>query len=100
MYVCKNETTKYKCSAPTERRVPIPSVDASKHQWVIDFTIHDAIDAARVDDLLSDEFYFYDEESGNTAHYSDYTRINNVAIHYGSDLVCTVTIQLAKEVSS
>ncbi len=100
MYVCKNENIKYKCNAPTEKRIPLPSVDASRYQWVVDFTIQDVIDTAKVDELLSDEFYFYDEETENAVYFSDYNRINNVELRYGSDLSCTVKIQLAKEVSS
>ena len=100
MYVCKNENIKYKCSAPAEKRIPIPSVNASRYQWVLDFTIQDVIDAAKVDDLLDGELYFYDENSGNTVRHSDYSIINNVELRYGSDLACTVKIQLAKEVTS
>ena len=99
MYVCKNENVKYKCNAPTEKRIPLPSVDASKHQWVVDFTIQDVINTTKIDELLSGEFYFYDENTQNTVYYSDYTNINNVELIYGSDLSCTAKIQLAKEVS-
>lgn len=99
MYVCKNEIIKYKCGVPTEKRIPLPSVEASGYQWVMDFTIHDNVDATKVDELLSGEIYFYDEGTGNKVPCSEYTVINNVEMRYGSDLSRTVRIQLAKEVT-
>lgn len=100
MYVCKNDSVRYKCGAPTEKRIPIPSVNGYRHQWVLDFNIHDTINTSEVDDLLSGEFYFYDDETNNTVHYSDYGAVNLVEIRHGNDLSCTVIIQLAKEVTN
>ena len=100
MYMCKNDSIKYKCSAPAEKRIMLPSVEASKHQWVIDVTIHDDITPSQVDELLEGDFYCLDESSGNKVEFSGYSVINNVEMLYANDLSRTVNIQLAKEVTN
>lgn len=102
IYVVKNDK-KYKCTAPDEHRI---SIFPQGRQWVIDFTICDAINAAELDDLLNASaltFVYYNDSTGEaekTLIFEGYTTINSASIKYEQDLSCTASVQLGKEVQN
>ena len=103
IYVYKNKDKKYKCTPPDEQRV---TVFPQGRQWVLDFTICDAITAAELDELLdtnSLSFEYCDDSTGalqNTLTFEGYTKINGAYIKYEQDLSCTAPIQLGKEITN
>lgn len=98
-----NNSKNYKCTAPDEHRI---NIFPQGRQWVIDFTICDAITAAELDELLTAStltFKYYNDTTGEeekTLHFEGYTVINTASIKYEQDLSCTAPVQLGKEVEN
>lgn len=91
---------RYRCEAPEEHCV---NISPTKRQWVIDFTICDAITPADMDELLNGNdltFIYVDGLSSKETvlNFSGYVKINSVAIKYNKDLSCTASVQLGKEI--
>ena len=99
--VYKDENVQYKCTVPKEYRV---NIYPQSRQWVVDFTICDAITTEKLNELLettSLTFVNYDDETGeivSSVTLNGYTSINTISITYNQDLSCTAMIQLGKEV--
>lgn len=97
MYICDNNRLLWQCSTPETLKMSSP---LESYAIELRFVIIDKADADEIANVLSNDFYFYDEDTGGKESYKDCGTVRNVRIRHLTSMIKEITILYKKGVVS